>query len=57
MATATPKRSAPQKGTTRPQPPLYDYSDKVTEEHLARVDSLVDQKESEEMEVVSGPGW
>ena len=34
-----------------------DYGDEVTDEQLARIDALVDQKDISEMEIVSGPGW
>ena len=35
----------------------HDYSDPVTDEHLARIDGLVDQRRVGLMEVIFGPGW
>ncbi|MEX2631067.1 MAG: hypothetical protein WD341_14115 [Tistlia sp.] len=57
MNPVTKKREAARNGSGRPQPPLYDYSDQVTDEHLSRIDELVDQDKVRDMEVVSGPGW
>ena len=41
-----------------PAPAPVDYTDEVTDEHLARIDDLLaDEFEGEDFEVVSGPAW
>jgi len=34
-----------------------DYSDVVTDEHIARIKNLVPDKEHADAKVVSGPAW
>lgn len=38
-------------------PPVADYSDLVTDEHLERIKALVPEREYEGAEVISGPAW
>ena len=43
--------------STRRLPPIVDYSDVVTDEHLQRIRELVDQDDLKDAQPVSEPGW
>ena len=52
-----PARKPAAKTARRPWPPVADYSDEVTDEHLERIKGLVPKEEFEDAEEVGEPGW
>lgn len=59
MATArSPKTaSSAKRAELARMPPDADYSDTVTDEHIARIKALVPESEHENAKVVAGPAW
>ena len=51
------KQAKDGKAKTPRLPPNADYGDVVTDEHLARIRTLVPESEYKDAEVVSGPAW
>jgi len=53
------RKTVPQKSAARSsrELPRVDYSDKVTDEHIARIKNLVPETDYEGGEVVCGPAW
>ena len=56
MSGKAARKPAP-KAPVRAWPPVADYSDEVTDEHLKRIKDLVPEEEHEGAEEVSEPGW
>ena len=52
-----PARKQGPKAPVRAWPPVADYSDEVTDEHVKRIKDLVPEEEYEEAEEVGSPGW
>jgi len=48
----TEKAKSPQR-----LPPHADYSDVVTDDHIARIKTLVPDSDYADAEIVSGPAW
>lgn len=57
MPAARRRRKEPHVSSTRRLPPIVDYSDVVTDEHLKRIRELVNQDDFKDDEVVSESGW
>lgn len=46
-----------EKPKAHPVPPQADYSDVVTDDHIARIKNLVPDEEHSDADTVSGPAW
>lgn len=57
MQATQPKKAISSERKSRRLPPVVDYSDIVSDEHLERIKALVPEAEYEGAEVVSGPAW
>lgn len=57
MPAALRRRKESRVSSTHRLPPIVDYSDVVTDEHLKRIRELVNRDEFEDAEQVSESGW
>jgi hypothetical protein len=57
MSDINPQRDQKVKSGTTRLPPVADYSDIVTDEHMERIKALVPNGEYKDAKVLCGPAW